>query len=422
MLSHQEIGEKIDLFMIHPYAVGSLFLLPNGTKIWRALERHFQKQYKNKKYQEVMTPQLTSVKLWKQSGYWDHYEKNMFSIKYHCCQHSDTNNDNSEANSQEEAQDDQLILKPMSCPLHCLIFKHTSRSYRDLPIRLADFSPPYRNELTGELRGMFRLEKFSQDDAHIFCKQDQIMDEIKGCIEFLKEVYDLFGFTYKINLSTRPDKCMGNIETWIVAENALKEALDLCGTQYTVNEKDGTFYGPKIDVIVKDSLNREHQCGTIQIDFQLPESFELEYVDYDTVKVRPVIIHRAILGSMERMMGILIEHFQGKFPLWLSPRQIAIVPIKRSVEMLQYCEKIKNKILLMNEDINCITVFDSDDTFNYRIRGAEVKMFNYVIIIGEKEMSNNAMMFRIMNHKRNDVQMNIEEGCFHIVNSHMKIA
>ena len=419
MLSHQEIGEKMNLFMIHPYTVGSLFLLPNGTKIWRALEKHFQKQYKNKQYQEVMTPQLASVKLWKQSGHWEHYEKNLFSIKHNCCHHQEIDNgDNSKANNHEENQNDQLVLKPMSCPLHCLIFKHTSRSYRDLPIRLADFSALHRNELTGALRGMFRLRKFSQDDAHIFCKYDQIMDEIKGCIEFLKESYDLFGFTYRINLSTRPDKFMGNVEIWSMAEKALKDALELCKMPYTLNEKDGAFYGPKIDVMVKDSLNREHQCGTIQLDFQLAERFELEYSGYGDIKVRPVIIHRAILGSIERMMGILIEHFQGKFPLWLSPRQIAIVPVKTNSAIMAYCENIKNKILLLNNDIDCITVFDSDDTFNYRIKEAEIQMFNYVIIVGEKEMNNNVMMFRIMNHQRNDIQMNIEEGCNHIANSY----
>ena len=218
----------------------------------------------------------------------------------------------------------------------------------------------------------------------------------------MKYVYSVFGFEYRVVLSTRPDKYMGDLEKWNDAEKTLGEALKITNIEYTINDKDGAFYGPKIDVMLRDSLKREHQCGTIQLDFQLPEKFDLSYIDFDRMKQRPVIIHRAILGSIERMFAILIEHFQGKFPLWLSPRQVAIVPIAVKEEFIDYCQKIKQKIASTNNGIDCIEIFDSTDTFNSRIRDAEIQLYNYVLVIGKKEIANNNITFRLINHTRND--------------------
>ncbi len=412
MSSHQELGEQLDLFMVHPYTPGSVFLLPNGTVIYRALENYLRNEYKKRGYTEVITPQLANIKLWKQSGHWEHYNKNMFHVKIKNDEHVEG----------DEHDDSELYaLKPMACPLHCLMFKRGVVSYRSLPVRFADFGTLHRNELAGALRGMFRLRKFCQDDAHIFCREDQILEEIKSCLEFLKDIYKLFGFDYRVAISTRPDKYMGDIELWIDAEKALKQALEELKLEYTINEKDGAFYGPKIDVMVKDSLGREHQCGTIQLDFQLPEKFELTFVDVDSQKSRPVIIHRAILGSIERMMAVLIEHFQCKFPMWMSPKQIAIVPIANKPEFTEYCSKMKKDIMEFDPKIEYIDIFDSNDTFNSRIREAETRLYNYVLVVGKKEMTENNVRFRLMNHKRNDATVNTDEAFKLISESYLSI-
>jgi len=411
MASHQELGEQLNLFMTHPYTPGSVFLLPNGTIVYKALENYLRSEYKKRGYQEVITPQLASVKLWKQSGHWSHYKENMFHTKIKnndLNENMEHNNANNDVNNDEDS--DMYSNKPMNCPLHCLMFKRGVVSYRSLPIRFADFGVLHRNESTGALRGMTRLRKFCQDDAHIFCRDDQILNEIKSCLEFLKDIYKLFGFNYKIAISTRPDKYMGDLELWIDAEKALKCALNELNLEYTIKEKDGAFYGPKIDVMVKDSLSREHQCGTIQLDFQLPNNFDLTYIDTDTQKARPVIIHRAILGSIERMMAVLIEHFQGKFPMWMSPKQIAIVPIASKPEFIEYCKKMRSDLMQYDSRIEYVDVFDSSDTFNSRIREAEILLYNYVLVVGKIEMTKDEMRFRIKNHKRNDESVNKNDG------------
>jgi hypothetical protein len=261
-----------------------------------------------------------------------------------------------------------------NCPKHCLIYRNQLRSYRELPLRLADFCCLHRNEASGALRGLSRLKKFSQDDAHIFCTTDQIQEEIVSCMQFLKDTYALFGFEYRVTLSTRPDKFMGNIDVWMEAEGKLISAIESLNLPYTIKDKDGAFYGPKIDIMIKDALGREVQCGTIQLDFQLPHNFNLEYKDWDGQFSRPVMIHRAICGSIERMMSILIEHFQGKFPLWLSPRQVAIVPVSHKQEFLDYCNKLKQFLEQYDSRLDSINIFDSHDTMNYKLRDAELKL------------------------------------------------
>ena len=390
-LTHQEIGEKLGLFMQHKYSPGSIFFLPHGTRIWRALEQYFQREYLKRGFQEVITPQLGKIELWKESGHWQHYSENMFSIK-----------------SNQDDVESMFALKPMSCPFHCLIYKNTQYSYRELPIRLADFGVLHRNEASGALTGLTRLRKFSQDDAHIFCKPEQIHGEIKSCLEFLHETYTKFGFKYRLTLSTRPDKFMGVQSIWEKAEFDLKSALIDANMSYTINDKDGAFYGPKIDVMVNDAQDREHQCGTIQLDFQLPENFDLSFIDESHEKVKPVIIHRAILGSIERMMGILIEHYQGKFPFWISPRQIAILPLSDKPEIMSFCDKVKSLLLSNCPNIKYIDVDNSANTLNYKIRNAEMLKYNYVIIIGLHEVNDNKVRFRTQEHnvKHEDVSFN----------------
>lgn len=394
--THQELGGQLELFMIHEYSPGSIFFLPNGTKMWRALESHFRDEYKKRGYEEVITPQLVNGRLFRQSGHLDNYQENMFCVQI---------NDSSEEDAKKNPDLNNFYLSAMNCPKHCLMFKNSLRSYKQLPIRLADFGCLHRNEASGSLRGLNRLRKFSQDDGHIFCTPDQIFDEIKDCMHFLQDVYKLFGFEYRVTLSTRPDKFMGDIEIWIEAEKNLKKALADMGIEYTINEKDGAFYGPKIDIMLRDSAKREVQCGTIQLDFQLPQKFDLEYIDYDGQKSTPVIVHRAICGSIERMLAILIEHFQGKFPMWLSSRQVAIIPIAVKPEFKEYCQKLKNELQGHDNRIDSIKIFDSHETFDCRIRDAETKLYNYLLIVGKKEIESNTVTFRIVNHKRNDQKL-----------------
>jgi threonyl-tRNA synthetase len=384
--------------MTHEFTFGSIFFLPNGTKMYRALELYFRNQYKKRGYDEVITPELVKGKLFRQSGHLDNYVENMFCVPINDKSVDCTDDDN-------DLDEVNYYLSSMNCPKHCLIFDHSLKTYKQLPIRMADFGSLHRFESSGSLRGLNRLRCFHQDDAHIFCTIDQIFDEIKSCMDFLRDTYKLFGFNYEVTLSTRPDKFMGDIELWIDAEKNLKKAIDDMSIVYTINEKDGAFYGPKIDIMVKDSTNRKIQCGTIQLDFQLPQRFGLEYIDYDSQKSTPVIVHRAICGSIERMLGILIEHFQGKFPVWLSPRQIAIIPVATKPEFKEYCEKIKQSLTDFDPRLDSIKVFDSHETFDYRIRDAETKLYNYVLIIGKKEIDTNSVTFRIINHKRNDIKM-----------------
>lgn len=402
--THQELGQELELFMMHEYSQGSAFLLPNGVKIWRALEEYFRAEYKKRGYKEVITPIIANYKLFKQSGHIDNYQENMFGVVpcFNLDQTEIQNNEEQNTSVNIDNNKFDMYLCPTNCPKHCLIYRNQLRSYRELPLRMADFCCLHRNEASGALRGLNRLKKFSQDDAHIFCTSDQIQSEILSCMQFLKDTYALFGFEYRIALSTRPDKFMGNIEVWMEAEEKLIAAIESLSLPYTIKDKDGAFYGPKIDIMIKDALGREVQCGTIQLDFQLPHNFDLEYKDTDGQFTRPVMIHRAICGSIERMMSILIEHFQGKFPLWLSPRQVAIVPVSHKPEFIGYCDKLKQLLEQHDQRLDSIHVFDSHETMNYKMREAELKLYNYVLVVGKKEIESNTATCRIVNHKRND--------------------
>jgi len=295
-----------------------------------------------------------------------------------------------------------FALKPMNCPGHCLMFGHRDRSYRELPLRMADFGVLHRNEASGALSGLTRVRKFQQDDAHIFCRQDQIEEEMSGCLDFMRSVYGVFGFDFHLKLSTRPEKFLGDIAVWDQAEKRLSDALDKFGHPWTLNPGDGAFYGPKIDVTISDALNRRHQCATIQLDFQLPERFDLKYrsevssvVGGDTVKEsagtyqRPVIIHRAVLGSVERMMAILIEHFAGKFPFWLSPRQVMVVPV--STPFYDYAAKVRQTL----HDAGVHADADlSEFTMNKKIRNAELSYYNFIFVVGGEELASESVNVR----------------------------
>lgn len=377
--THQELGKELDLTMFHPLSPGSCFFLPNGVWIVRQLQNYLREEYERLGYDEVETPNIFKKSLWETSGHWDHYRENMFS--FHC--------------KDDDAEGDENLysLKPMNCPSHCLIYKRSLVSYRDLPIRLADFGDLHRNELSGSLSGLLRVRKFRQDDAHIFCRQDQIEEEIVGCLQMVEKLYRLLKFDFSVALSTRPTKFIGDPSVWDEAEARLKSAIEKLDVPFELNEKDGAFYGPKIDITLKDSLGRDHQCATIQLDFSLPEKFDLHYKDTDGEMKRPVIIHRAILGSIERMFGILVEHFQGHFPLWLSPRQVRIIPISTSNEMIM---KYVNRLVsdLRKNGVKKISVDDSTNQLNHKIRLAELEHWNNIAVIGVKEADHGTVNVR----------------------------
>uniref|UniRef100_A0A8W8HP80 threonine--tRNA ligase n=1 Tax=Magallana gigas TaxID=29159 RepID=A0A8W8HP80_MAGGI len=287
---------------------------------------------------------------------------------------------------QFDVEKEKFALKPMNCPGHCLMFDHRQRSWRELPLRMADFGVLHRNELSGALSGLTRVRRFQQDDAHIFCQPEQIKEEIAGCLDFLKAVYDVFGFTFKLYLSTRPEKYMGEIEIWNTAEKQLSESLDAFGYKWEINPGDGAFYGPKIDIIIMDALRRPHQCATIQLDFQLPIRFDLNYVSggEDGEKKRPVMIHRAILGSVERMIAILCENYGGKWPFWLSPRQCIVVPVAPPFN--EYANQVRQQ--LHDAGFMCEADVDDGNTLNKKVRNAQIAQFNFILVVGEKELEN----------------------------------
>lgn len=376
--SHLDIGRDLKLFTFNAMSPGSCFFLPHGTRLYNALMEMLRCEYKKRGYDEIISPNIFSSELWKISGHWDHYKDNMFTFNI-----KDIDENNQEANY-------IYGLKAMNCPGHCLIYKSDVRSYKNLPLKLAEFGVLHRNEMSGSLRGLTRVRRFVQDDAHIFCTHNQIQQQIIENLDFLDYVYKKLGFNYRVTLSTRPDKFMGNIDVWESAENNLIEALNAKKIKYNINDKDGAFYGPKIDIMVKDSKEKEHQCGTIQLDFQLPCAFDLKYVDEDGSKKQPVIIHRAILGSIERMIAVLLENSGGKLPFWCSPRQIMIIPINPTV--YDYCHQVLKEL----QDKNMYVDFDlSDAQINYKIRAAEVLKYNNIIVIGNKEMDNNTINLRI---------------------------
>lgn len=372
---HRKLGREQDLFFFHDLSPGSCFFLPKGAFIYNTLIEFIRSEYRKRGFQEVVTPNIYNSKLWQTSGHWQHYSENMFSF---------------------EAEKETFALKPMNCPGHCLMFDHRPRSWRELPLRMADFGVLHRNELSGALTGLTRVRRFQQDDAHIFCSMDQIEAEMKGCLDFLRTVYDVFGFTFKLNLSTRPEKFLGEPEIWDQAEKQLENSLNDFGEKWVLNPGDGAFYGPKIDIQIKDAIGRYHQCATIQLDFQLPIRFNLSFVSHDgDDKKRPVIIHRAILGSVERMIAILTENYGGKWPLWLSPRQVMVVPVGPTCE--EYAEKVKQEF--HNSGFMTDVDLDPGCTLNKKIRNAQLAQYNFILVVGEKEKTSNTVNVRTRDNK-----------------------
>uniref|UniRef100_A0A672N264 threonine--tRNA ligase n=1 Tax=Sinocyclocheilus grahami TaxID=75366 RepID=A0A672N264_SINGR len=343
---HRKIGKDQELFFFHDLSPGSCFFLPRGAYIYNTLTEFIREEYSRRGFQEVASPNIYNSKLWETSGHWQHYSENMFSFP---------------------VEQDVFALKPMNCPGHCLMFGHRPRSWRELPLRLADFGVLHRNELSGTLTGLTRVRRFQQDDAHIFCTMDQIESEMKGCLDFLRCVYDVFGFSFQLHLSTRPEKFLGDIAVWNQAE--------------------------KIDIKIKDAIGRYHQCATIQLDFQLPVRFNLTYVGRDgDDKDRPVIIHRAILGSVERMIAILTENYAGKWPLWLSPRQVMLVPVNPSLE--EYAkQRFVEAGFMADADL------DSGCLLNKKIRSAQLAQYNFILVVGEKERAANSVNVRTRDNK-----------------------
>ena len=368
---HRKLGKELDLFFFDETAPGMAYWMPKGFKMMNILIDLWRKEHEKRGYLEFSGPQLNSSELWKISGHWDHYKEDMFVL--------------TDSDGKEQA------LKPMNCPNAIKIFASKLRSYKDLPLRFNDIDVIHRNEKSGQLNGLFRVRMFRQDDAHNFITEDQIGSEIKDIIEIAKYLYGIFGLDFELTLSTRPDDYMGDIELWNKAESNLREVLDeLCGKdQYRINEGDGAFYGPKIDIKMKDCLGREWQMGTVQVDFQLPLRFNLSYIDSNGEKKTPILIHRALFGSFERFIGIITEHFAGAFPLWLSPVQVKVLPI--SDNQKEYAMEITNKLL---EKGYRVELDDRQEKIGYKIREAQLSKTPYMLILGEKEVQANSVGVR----------------------------
>lgn len=365
---HRKLGQELELFTIEEEGPGFPLFLPKGMILRNELEDYMRGLYKKWDYEEIKTPIILNRKLWEQSGHWDHYKENMYFTKI-----------------------DELdyAIKPMNCPGCMLVYKHGQHSYRELPIRYAEMGLVHRHEKSGVLHGLMRVRAFTQDDAHIFMLYPQIKDEIKKVIEMVDEVYNTFDFKYKVELSTRPEKALGSVEMWDKATSDLKEALDDLGLDYEINEGDGAFYGPKIDFHLEDSIGRTWQCGTIQLDFQMPEKFDLSYIGEDGGKHRPAMIHRAIFGSVERFIGILIEHYGGAFPLWLAPVQVNIIPVAGVHN--DYSYQVMSE--LKKAGIRAV-VDDRNEKLGYRIRESQVKKVPYTFVIGDKEVESLSVAIR----------------------------
>lgn len=358
---HRRIGREMELFMTSDAGPGFPFWLPNGMRVKNALMRYWQKMQDDYGYEQVQTPVILSRSLWETSGHWDHYKDNMYTT---------------------QIDDEDFAVKPMNCPGACLIYKSRPRSYRDLPLKLAEAGLDHRHELKGTLHGLFRVRAFTQDDAHLFITPEQICEQVIDTARLITTYYKQFGFPYRVELSTRPEDSMGSSEDWSLAEAGLKEALETMGTDYTLNPGDGAFYGPKIDFHLKDCLGRTWQCGTIQLDFQLPERFELEYTAADGSKRRPILIHRAGFGSFERFIGMLIEQYAGKFPTWLSPCQVKVLPV--SEKSRDYARGVGERL---REAGLRVKVDERDEKIGYKIREARsIDRVPYMLILGEREV------------------------------------
>ena len=356
---HRKIGKEMDLFMLTEEGPGFPFFLPNGMILRNELENFWRQEHRKRGYEEIKTPLILNEQLWRTSGHWDHYKDNMYFTKI---------------------DDGDYAIKPMNCPGSMLVYRRKMWSYRDFPIRMGELGQVHRHELSGALHGLMRVRTFTQDDAHIFMLPEQVKDEIVGVARFIDDVYSMFGFKYHIELSTRPEDSMGTDEEWETAENALREAMEVLGVPYVVNEGDGAFYGPKLDFHLEDSIGRTWQCGTIQLDMQMPQRFDLTYVGSDNEKHRPIMIHRVIFGSIERFIGILTEHFAGKFPLWLAPVQVNLLTVTDKFEgyASEVAEKCAAAGLRVKTDFR-------NEKIGYKLREARNARDSYICVIGEKE-------------------------------------
>jgi len=366
---HRKLGKELDLFSISDeVGPGLVIYHPNGAMLRYLLEDFERKEHLKRGYQMVIGPQIMRLELWKKSGHYDNYRENMYFT---------------------EVEGQVFGIKPMNCIAHIMVYKSKVRSYRDLPLRYFELGTVHRHERSGVLHGLLRVRCFTQDDAHIFCRPDQVQDEIANVLKFVDDVMGIFGFSYEIELSTRPEKSLGSDEIWELATNALKDSLEKLGKSYAINEGDGAFYGPKIDIKLKDALDRKWQCATIQCDFNLPERFDLAYIGEDNKKHRPVMLHRVILGSIERFISILIEHYKGAFPVWLAPVQVMVVNI--TDKQLEYAKKVVDELL--NNDIRVEEDF-RNEKLGFKIREAQLRKIPYVIIIGDNEMATSTITYR----------------------------
>ena len=365
---HRKLGKELDLFSVQEEGPGFPFFHPKGMVLKNQLIDFWRKEHIKRGYEEISTPMILSSQLWKTSGHWDHYRENMYTVAI---------------------DDQEFAIKPMNCPGGMLMFKRKRYSYRDLPVRMAELGTVHRHELSGALHGLMRVRCFTQDDAHIFMTPEQVKDEIKGVVKLIDEVYSLFGFEYHIELSTMPEDHIGELEDWETATDALREAIEELGRTYEINEGDGAFYGPKLDFHLVDAIGRTWQCGTIQLDMQMPERFELEYTGADGQKHRPVMIHRVVFGSIERFIGILIEHFAGAFPVWLAPVQVKVIPISEAHHAYakQVEQELRDAGLRVEGDYRA-------EKMGYKIREAQLEKIPYMLVVGAQEMENGTVSVR----------------------------
>ncbi|NWQ70686.1 SYTM protein, partial [Neopipo cinnamomea] len=372
---HRRIGREQELFFFHKFSPGSCFFLPRGAHVYNALVEFIRSEYQARGFSEVVTPNLFSPRLWELSGHWQHYGPHIFSVP---------------------AAPETLSLKPMNCPAHCLMFAHRPRSWRELPLRLADFGVLHRNEPPGTLTGLTRVRRFQQDDAHIFCTLEQLESEIDSSLDFIRTVYAVLGFSFRLALATRPEGFLGDPDTWDRAEQQLERSLRNFGQPWELSPGDGAFYGPKIDIRIRDALGRHHQCGTIQLDFQMPERFELEYASPGGAPARPVLIHRAVLGSVERMVAVLAESCGGKWPLWLSPLQAMVIPQTPEVE--DYAREVQ--AVLRRGGLLADLDGDSGATLARKIRRAQLAHYNFQLVVGRRERERGTVSVRTRDNRR----------------------
>ena len=381
---HKKLGKELELFMMSEYGPGFPFFLPNGMILRNELENFWYQEHTKEGYQFCKTPIMLSKELWERSGHWDHYKDNMYTSMI---------------------DDREFAIKPMNCPGGILVYKNSLHSYKELPIRLGELGQVHRHEASGALNGLFRVRTFTQDDAHIFCTMDQLESEVVNLIAFIDRIYKIFNLKYTIELSTRPETgYIGDLETWNRSEDALKKACLASGHDFKINEGDGAFYGPKLDFHLIDSLGREWQCGTVQLDMNLPERFECTYIAEDGTKKTPVMLHRVVFGSIERFIGILIEHFAGNFPLWLAPKQVVIIPVNHE-NHLAYANKVKEALANINVRVS---IDDRNEKLGYRIREAQIHKIPVEVVVGDNDRDNNQVTVRRFG-KKEEVKLSLDE-------------